>query len=152
MFHSSCITARVASLIFSCWVAPACCVSGFWPQVSEFLRQHKPFWRMGASFRTLSKKVRLAGWFFYCFMESYKCKSQCFDVYHWYSSPCPGGIRLSFAGWERERIVLLCPLVGWSHLQCWGYFWSPQYNKDIKLLGSVQSRAMKIVKGLEGKA
>lgn len=42
-----------------------CHMSGFWPQVSVFLWQHKPFQRMEASFRTLNTKVRLAGFLFH---------------------------------------------------------------------------------------
>ena len=44
--------------------------------------------------------------------------------------------------------TLLC--VVQPHLQCWVWVWALQH-KDIKLLESVQRRAMKMVKGLSGK-
>ena len=67
------------------------------------------------------------------------------------SQPCPGGHQAQHHRWAREGIVLLCSEVGQPHLQCWGQLWVPQYKKDIKLLESVQRRAAKMLKGLEGK-
>ena len=61
------------------------------------------------------------------------------------------GIRDSITRCGREGIVLLCSELGQPHLQCWGQLWVSQYQKDIKLLESIQRRATEMVNGLEGK-
>ncbi|TRZ06006.1 hypothetical protein HGM15179_021102 [Zosterops borbonicus] len=63
-----------------------------------------------------------------------------------------GSIRHSIAIWAKEGVVLLCSALVQTHLESWRQFWAPQYKKDIKLLESIQRRAMKVVKGLVGKS
>lgn len=48
-------------------------------------------------------------------------------------------------GEGKDCPAMLCAVL--SHLKLWMQVWTPQHEKNVKLL---QSKAMKVVKGLEG--
>lgn len=60
-----------------------------------------------------------------------------------------GYIRHSITSQSKEVLVPLYSAFVWPHLECWVQCWAPQFIKDRKVLGCIQSRAAKLGKGLE---
>ena len=60
-------------------------------------------------------------------------------------------IKHNIASQLREGIAAIYNALVWSRCQYCLQFWAPQYKKDIKLLESIQGRATKLMKDLEGK-
>jgi len=60
-----------------------------------------------------------------------------------------GCIRSSVGSRLREGILPLCSALVRAHGESCIQLWSPQHRKDMDLLERVQSRASKIIRGLE---
>lgn len=60
-----------------------------------------------------------------------------------------GCIRHGIASQLRQGTVPSCSVFVRPHLEFCVNFWAPQYKKDVKILESTQSRAIKIVKDLK---
>ena len=83
----------------------------------------------------------------------------------WWAARCPwasgvpcgqgasgtlGGTRRSVvASRSREGVLPLCSALVGPHLECWVQCWAPQFHRDWELLGRVQWRVTKMMRGLE---
>ena len=61
----------------------------------------------------------------------------------------PGFIKQSITNRQREVILPLYSAPLRPHLVCWVHFWSPQYQRNMGLLETVQQRDSKMMQGLE---
>jgi len=61
-----------------------------------------------------------------------------------------GMIKRNFTDKFRETITSLYKALVRPHLEYCSAIWSPHYDKDIKLIKSVQQRATKLVTGMQG--
>ncbi|NXK50795.1 TENS3 protein, partial [Chauna torquata] len=59
-------------------------------------------------------------------------------------------IKHSIASWSKELIASLYSVLVLPHLEYCVQFWAPQYEKNTKILESIQRRAAKLIKWLEG--
>ena len=55
-----------------------------------------------------------------------------------------GCIEIDIASWVREGIDPLCSALLQPHLEHWVHCWAPQNIKDVKLLETVQRRALQL--------
>ena len=59
-------------------------------------------------------------------------------------------IKRNFTDRSKETIISLYKTLVRPHLEYCSQIWSPHFDKDIKLIESVQQRATKLVTGMQG--
>ena len=67
----------------------------------------------------------------------------------WKANCILGCIKKGVASKEREVIAPLCPAVVRPHLEYCCQAWGIQWKKDVELLGWVQRRKKRMIRGLE---